>query len=439
MVLKIFVNINGKAKQNRRKGLAEKEERRIKRSFAGYPDIATKITESEGSAKRLCKEYIKHKVDAVIISGGDGTVQYHLTTYFKELYKSFGKGLAPIEFAHRLNRMALDPSTGLVLPAIYHRRKGTVNFYGDTLRMGGDVETIAERVMMRKEVSLTDFPRTYVPVFMLFPKDDPYNLDDTKLMTTYADGFLDRVFEEYYAPKKKGKDASIANALEVIGRTLASATLDNVLPRDSPQGAIYKERYVDTIMHSITGEVKIDDRVIVAPDEKRIALSIGAMGVNLYGLKPFYRMPRNPEKFVFFEAGKYEKTEDVNINNQMFQVLVGNPELLSIAKQLPNIYLGTATNVTGLTDTLARRVEIAQDEDLAYIADGSTETNGKNAVIEMAYLQPFVLLDYMPQEPKGSMLEWIAEKGFQFARRKFADSPIPDVIEQVQGRGMNGK
>jgi hypothetical protein len=45
----------------------------------------------------------------------------------------------------------------------------------------------------------------------------------------------------------------------------------------------------------------------------------------------------------------------------------------------------------------------------------------------------------MPQEPKGSMLEWIAEKGFQFARRKFADSPIPDVIEQVQGIGTNGK
>ncbi|MBW2963936.1 hypothetical protein KY363_00610 [Candidatus Woesearchaeota archaeon] len=424
MALKIRCNINGKAKGNQRKE-AYKEKRRIEKALHACPDVAVEVTTSEDQVKSRCKDWREQQADLIILSGGDGTVKHWLTTNFRENYRRLGNGMMPNEFAHQMNRMSFDPKSGLFLPPIHHKPKGTVNFWADTLCMGGDLDVIAELLTKasRYDDGLFQFKRVYIPVFMLYNKDRPYDLDEIHLGTTYADGFLYNVFWEYYAPKRRGGDSSIASALQVIARSAASIGLDSVLPRDTPLGKMYSERYMDRILTSIRGEVVINDNTtVVGPDEERNVTAIGCMNVNLYGIKPFYKVPSAPEKFVFYSEGQEEKPDELDINDHMFHVMVGKVNPLMVVGQLPNLYLGKETTVEGLTDRLARKLEIRQHRDLKYIIEGSEQSNGKTAVIELAYLQPVALIGYDGNGRKANQtIDRVVRKGLTKAQEKLDD------------------
>ncbi|MBI5881220.1 hypothetical protein HZB90_03755, partial [archaeon] len=60
------------------------------------------------------------------------------------------------------------------------------------------------------------------------------------------------------------------------------------------------------------------------------------------------------------------------------------------------IFSGEEVRIPGIIDTLASRVEIEQKKNLDFISDGSRSHNGNKVVIEIAYLQPFILPDYAP-------------------------------------------
>ncbi|MFC1741575.1 diacylglycerol kinase family protein [Nanoarchaeota archaeon] len=424
MEIPTAVMANANAKHNRGKK-ADKEKKSLEKRLSDCGDIRVDVTTEPELVKGLCNEYIRDRIRMIILSGGDGTVQEFMTRHFRQLYREFGKGMLPIDFARVMNSMALDSSSGLILPALYHKRRGTLNFYADTFKMRGDIDDIAEQLLYAKgdKNMSARFKRAYAPVFMLYSKDHPNDLENVQLMTAYADGFLFNVFREYYRPKEKGKDSDIFSAAHVVGRTAASIALDKTLPEDNGLGRFYSDRYKDKILTKNRAKVVVDGRTVVDEGEETSVMAIGTMGVSLYGLKPFYRLPRTPEKFLFFDRGKQEKPEDVNIDSYMFQLFVGNPDPLDVVKQLGNIYMGTATEVVGIEDILAKRVEKTQDERMSFIADGTPKYNGRSVVMELAYLQPFVMIDHgCWKKGVGDVLKDRVRREFVGLVERFTDS-----------------
>ncbi len=406
MPLKIAAIVNANAKQNKSNS-AKKEARKLER-ILDFSDAKVDLTGKADIVKNLCDDYMKEKTDIVILSGGDGTVQNFLTTFFKQAYKEFGRGQTPIEFARTLNRASLEQATKIHLPKIYHRRRGTVNVYADTLKMTGEMEQVAQNLYETKRFGNKNpthlFERAYVPILMLYPKDKPDDLESIQLMSLYADASLYRFFEEYYKPKDRGGECSMMTAATIIARCAGSITLSKIVDGISSASAFqklktaYENRYVDEILASISCEVIIDDATRMT---ERNATAMGTLGASLYGIKPFWRMPSKPQDFSpFYKAGTAERARDFSyekISGKRFQFIGGKPDPFEIVKALPKLYLGNETCISGMEDTLANRVEITQDENLKIIADGSRHSNGKRAVIEVAYLQPFIMLDKNPR------------------------------------------
>ncbi|MBU2561006.1 MAG: hypothetical protein KKD17_01820 [Nanoarchaeota archaeon] len=402
MVLSIEAIINGKAKQNRGRSV-EKELMHLRRTIGILPGSGVQSTATEEEVTAICDKVLMERIMIAFLSGGDGAVHYFMTEYFKQAYRRFGKRKTPIEFARAMNRMALNKRSKLFLPCIYHRPRGTVNVYSDVHRMEGDLEDITANIdaanRIHPEQGTRQFRRVYVPVLMLYDKEHPKDLDHVQLMTLYADGFLYNFFSEYYLPKDRGGSSNMLTALKVVANSSASALLDRVSPRKGIPGTLYSQRYIYRILDEIEGEVTADDRVIIGRKEKRNALAIGTMGVSLYGLRPFHQMPKSPEEFqAYFKAGEPEKEEALDPAAYSFHLLAGNPDPLDIVWRIPNIYRGRPAGIPGIKDTLAKKVEIEQAKVLEFIADGSRHSDGKRVAIEIAYLQPFILLDHAPME-----------------------------------------
>ncbi|MFH1064633.1 MAG: diacylglycerol kinase family protein [Candidatus Woesearchaeota archaeon] len=400
MTLKAASILNKNAKQLKQSRILE--EKSLEWILKGV-GARVDTPKSADSVAEVCREYIQEKIDIVIVSGGDGTVQNFLTHNFRELYKKFNTGgMTPIEFGRVLNNMALDPDTGLVLPAAYHRMKGTVNTYGKTLDMRSDIEIMAENLddALHKysEYGARAFRRIYVPILMIYDPDNQ-DIDNVQLMTLYADSMIYNIFEEYYGPKDQGNAVGPLDSLKIIVRAGVSAILDKMLPRDRSVGKIYKNRYIDRIVQESIGEVKADGTTIVGKEYDRNAMAIGTMNANLYGIKPFNKMPRKPKQFnAFFHATAPERKELLNPEDYHFQLLVGNIKLLDVAKRLPNFYLNRSSRIRGVADIMTKRVEINDVEPLRYIGDGGRFLGGRNMVIEIAYLQPFVQLNHRPMQ-----------------------------------------
>jgi len=396
-MLKIAALVNGNAKNNR-VGRAEKERQMLRRALrSAKVDITTKADIVQG----VCQDYIKEPVDVVMVSGGDGTIQNFMTHYFIENYRKFGKGMTPMEFARRFNRMAMDPASGVCLPAIYHRKKGTVNFYAETMGMKGDVDTIAENTGAAQ--SALEFARVYVPVMMIYSKENPNDLDALQLMTIYGDGFAYNFFEQYYEPKKRGEDSTFFTAAGVIARGSASAALAKMMDDASSllfasteiSHRIYRRRYADVLVPKIRCEVRLDGERL--PNPERTVTAMASMGAKTYGLRISWLLPARAEDFrAYFPPRVAEKPELLDSAEYRIHFMGGDVAPLDLSKTVPSLLLGKKNNTRGVTDRTARRIEIEQDEPLRYIADGSRQINGCSAVFEIAYLQPFILLDNRP-------------------------------------------
>jgi diacylglycerol kinase family enzyme len=396
-MLKIAALVNGNAKNNR-VGQAEKERQMLRRALrSAKVDITTKADIVRG----VCQDYIKEPVDVVMVSGGDGTIQNFMTHYFIENYRKFGKGIAPMEFARRFNRMAMDPGSGVCLPAIYHRKKGTVNFYAETMGMEGDVDTIAENTYAAR--SALEFARAYVPVMMIYSKENPNDLDALQLMTLYGDGFAYNFFEQYYEPKKRGEDSTFFTAAGVIARVSVSAALAKVMDDASRllfasteiSRRIYRRRYADVLVPKIRCEVRLDGERL--PNPERTVIAMASMGAKTYGLHISWRLPGRAKDFrAYFPPRVAANPELLNSADYRIHFMGGNPTPVELSKMVPSFFLGKKANARHVTDTTARRVEIKQEDPLRFICDGSRQSNGSSAVIEIAYLQPFILLDNRP-------------------------------------------
>ena len=408
MTLKTAGIVNANAKYN--KGSARKEARTLERILHSC-NSRVDITRSIAQVKKNCGEFIKEGVDIVMLSTGDGGVQTFLDFYFKQLYREFCNGMTPIEFAHNLNPMILDSNSAIPLPAIYHKRKGTLNVYADTLGMKGNAEKISENIHMANHkydgLGIKAFRRVYVPVLMIYSKEKPDDLETMRLMTLYCDGILYNFFQEYYAPREEGRDVNMARALEVIIRASTSSILDFFMPRNTTLGkGLYTERYIDKINREIEGEVKVtvvdedgstEEKTVISKNGKRNITAVGTTCASLYGIKPFHAMPNKPEEFKsYFGPLVQEEPQNLNIEDHTLQILTGNCKPVDLSRAVPPSYFRLPLNVAGMLNTKAKRVEIEQTESLNYIADGSTESNGKSVVIEIAYLQPFILLDHPP-------------------------------------------
>jgi hypothetical protein len=405
MVFRLAGSVNGKAKKNKGNSI-DKEGALLESSFQDL-DARVDVTKEPEEVVDHCRDYIRELIELVILSGGDGTVQNFLTEHFKQMYRHFGRGMTPIHFARVLNSMALDPASGLILPAIYHRRRGTVNVYADTLGMKGNLDTITRNLLMANQLyenkGLAAFRRVYVPIMIRYDANNPNDLDSIQLMTLFADGLTYNIFKEYYAPKEKGRTPSMLTALKVVARASASVTLDKLLPRDSPLGGLYNTRYRDRILEELEGEVKIDGTTVIEKGEKRNATAIGTMGVNLYGIHPFCVMPSCPKEFkAYFAPGMPATPDALDARQYQFQVLVGNPDLVDIVKSIPRFYQGRPPCITRAIETVAKRVEVdqvfteEQKDQAGCIVDGSRKDSKERFVVEIAYLQPFALLDRRP-------------------------------------------
>jgi len=408
MALKIAAIVNRKARRNNKdRAGAEEETLDLKQKLGSCGLVSVDRTSKAELVASVCSKYAQEGVDVVILSGGDGTVQNFLTHQFKELYRRHGGSRTPIEFAHVLNWMALDSASGVSLPALYHRSRGTVNAYADTLGMKGDLEMMAENLTEadRRHAGsgITAFDRVYVPMLLLSSKDEPRDIDKLHVMALYADGSVYNFFEQYYAPKERGENPSLLTAMRLITRGVSSAMLSTALDAcsnsltGSPElgRMFYRERFIEQTIRSTPGTIIIDGNALPSPT--RSVTAIGTMDVSLYGIRPFWRMPHKPVDFgAYFPSMMPETRPDLDPTGQAFHILCGDVSGMDIAKALHRIYLGRQTNITGLTDITARRVEIRQDVPLDFIADGSRDSIGHSVVVELAYLQPFILLDRKP-------------------------------------------
>ena len=397
--LKAAAIINGNAKNNKA-GRVDEERQNLRRILR---NAKIDITEKADLVKGVCQDYIRMPVDIVIISGGDGTIQNFMTRLFLESYRKFGKGVTPIEFARKLNLMALDPDSGLHLPAIYHRRRGTVNFYADMLGMKGDIERVAENISAAQ--GMAEFARAYIPILMIYSKENPYDLGAVQLMTLYGDAYGHAFFDEYYESKKKGKDPTFFTAMGIIARTSASAITGSVLDDLSDLAfgsndagrAVYSRRYTDHLMPLVKGRFRIDGKDVLF---ERNCSVMATIGTSLYGMKFFWRMPKRAEELsAYFRPRVGERPELLNAAEYGFHCICGNVLPTEYMKALPDFIRGTKTKMKGAHDVIAKRVEIDQEEPLRFITDGSRQINGNGAVIEVAYLQPFILLDERPVRP----------------------------------------
>ena len=410
MVLNIAAIINKRARRNKDKSrVAEEEALDLRRELGSCGLISVDTTPKPELVTSVCARYIEEGVNVVILSGGDGTVQNFLTHHFKELYRRYRRSMTPIEFAHALNRMALDPTSDVSLPALYHRSRGTVNAYADTLGMRGDLEAIAENLTEAERrhagSGITAFDRVYVPMLLLYSKDEPRDLDKLHVMALYADGSIYNFFEQYYAPKERGEDPSLLTAMRIIARGASSAMLSAAVDAWSSRLAgspelgrrFYRERFIEQTIRSTPGTVTVDGHALPYP--ARSVTAIGTMSVSLYGIKPFWRMPRRPVDFgAYFPSQMEEIGSDLDYRGHTFQLFCGDISGMDIAKALHLLYLGRQTGIAGLTDTVARRVEIRQDVPLDVIVDGTRDSVGKSVVVEIAYLQPFIRLDRKPMK-----------------------------------------
>ncbi len=401
MTLRIDALENAKAKKNKGKRHSSFEQRRLESIIGTLPHSNVHFTTTEEDVTYLCSKLIQEGTDIAFLSGGDGTVHCFMTEHFKQMFRRYGKGSAPIQFAQALNRMALDPDSRVHLPAIYHRKRGTVNVYADTNRMRGDLETIANNIehanTYHDKKGIRAFRRAYIPVMMLYDKERPNDLEHVQLMTLYADGLVYNFFQEYYRKKDMGGDSSMLEAVKVIARASLSVGMDKMVPRQGPAAMLYDERYMDRILKELKGKVKADNSTVIPEGGIRNATAMGTMGVSLYGIKPFHRMPRRPEGFrTYFPAGQHEIVSLLDPGRHSFHLLTGNPRPEEIVRKIPQLYLGLATGIPCITDRTARRVEIDQTENTRFIADGSRHADGKKVIVETAYLQPFILLDHLP-------------------------------------------
>jgi len=404
MTLRIAAIVNGTAKGNSLDHAA-KERSRLERAFRNAKvDTTTKAD----LVHMLCQDYHREKVDVVIVSGGDGTVQNFLVSNFKENYRRFGKGTTPIEFARKLNRMALDPDSGIHLPALYHRKRGSVNYYANALGMKDDLGMIAENCETAEkyfsQLGTRAFPRVYVPIMMIYPKENQKDLDMIELMTSYGDGFAFNYFDQYYEPRKRGEESTFFTAMKVIAKGTASGSLELALDKVSELlfssngfgRSIYPKRYVDFLVPTISCEILLNGNKL--PYTYRTVNIIGTIGTSLYGIKLFWRMPGRAEGFrAYYQPSMFENPEFLDASKYEFHYLGGNPPPVELSKMVPSFFLGKKANAPHVTDTLARRVEIKQEDSLRFICDGSRQTNGNSCVIEIAYLQPFILLDQPPR------------------------------------------
>jgi hypothetical protein len=399
--MRIASNANGNARRNKKE--VEKERQILEEILSGCPDSRVEVTKEEEEVPDLCNRYIDDGIEIALLSGGDGTVQEFMTEFFKASYLRFGEDMLPIEFANSFNSMALDPESGLILPDIYHKRRGEVNYYSDTLRMRCKKEQLRENISEAEQgEGRLGFRRAYALVLMLYNKDDPKDLKHVRLLTSFADCFLFNIFNHYYIPKDAGGDSTALTAMSVIGRTATSVVMDRLLPRDSLRGKLYQERYQDQILRQVQGEVKVDGKTVVEMDQKRTLAAMGSMCMSLYGLKPFYRMPGSPDEFLCFPQGVPEDASKINLDEHYFQIFTGSPDALDIVKKFARTYLRIPPNVPGAVDMLASMVEITQSEILKYIADGSREKNGSSCMVAKAMLWPFILLNEKPMSMPGS-------------------------------------
>lgn len=408
---KIRAIINEKAKRNKHGGAAKRQ--KTLEQIAGKHNA--KITTKPEIVAEVCEKLLLDPVAIMILSGGDGTNGNFLTVNFREKYRAFGKGMQPIEFAHHLNRLTLDPGSGVNLEAIYHDPQGTVNFYADALGTKGDAKKIRRNVQSRmfKDMGASAFPRAYVPVLMAYSKDRPDDLRRVHLMTVYGDALVYNLLAAYYRPKEKGKSPSFLNAAEIIVRGSASIaaakTLDTlskqILGSTAMSEMLYPDRFVDEIVSPVEGEVKVeyieDDtgRCRTASINRRIATLLGTVGMSPYGIQPLWRMPKNAEGFAYFPPTFKEEPEKLNPKDYTFQFLGGEFDPLDVVKAIPKIFMSQKTGIIGMADLEAKKVEIRQDNELSFIADGTRfpkAYNGETVVIEIAYLQPYILLEETP-------------------------------------------
>jgi diacylglycerol kinase family enzyme len=406
-MIKLAAIVNGNARNNKGSS-AGKEARKLQKILSHLKGSRVDVTSKSDLVSNLCREYSKEHIDAIILSGGDGTIQNFVTMQFKQLYREHGKGMSPIEFASKLNSTALDPDSEINLPAIHHRKRGTVNVYADTLGMDGNIERILENIeeadFHYPLLGKAAFRRVYVPMIMIYPRDKPDDLDMIQLQALYADATLRNFYEQYYLPKKHGGDSNVLTAGKLIARCAYSITVGKILDTAAEtllgsrktSVTVYSDRYIDRIMNVIECSVKIDGREVC---NERTLTAVGTMGVSLYGLKPFWRMPDKPQAFRrSYAPGIKEYAADFadSVQAESMHVLVGKPDTIDLVKELPKVYAGKRTKISGLTDMLAKRLEIEQKEPLKIICDGSRHDNGKSAVVQIAYLQPFILFDDMP-------------------------------------------
>jgi hypothetical protein len=409
--MKIRAIVNGAAKQNRGKN-ADTEGKSIESALEGCGDVEVHVTGTADLVDTKSDKFLEDKIDVLIFSGGDGTLENYHTAQFKQAYRRFAKRRQrPIDFARQMNRMARDPSSGLVLPAEYHKPTGTVNGTADTFKMSGNIKRVGHHLRLAKskhdELKTMAFIRLYLPMMMVYPKDRPYDLDHIRILSLYADALLYNFFHEYYKPKDQGGETGITTAMWMIAKCAGSIT--SAKARDTAakmlpilEASAEEEqdtRYINKILTTIDGKVKIDGREVL---QRRSGTAAGTMGVSLYGLKPFWRMPDEPEMFEpycypLLDKGDEQFTEEA-IKRKRFQFICGTPDPIDVVRALPKIFAGQRTGIPGMIDTLASRVEIEQEKNLDFISDGSRSHNGKKVVIEIAYMQPFILLDYEPMK-----------------------------------------
>ncbi|MBI5881143.1 hypothetical protein HZB90_03365, partial [archaeon] len=266
--MKIRAIVNGAAKQNRGRN-AHVEGKRIERALEGCGDVEVQVTSKAELVDSLSDRYLDEMVDITIFSGGDGTLENYHTAQFKQAYRRFAqRNQLPITFAWQMNRMARDPSSGLVLPAEYHKRMGTVNANADTFKMSGDMDRVGDNLRLAhnkyEELKTRAFARVYVPMLMIYPADRPDDLDHIRILSLYADATLYNFFQEYYTPKDRGGDTGMLTAMWLIAKCAGSITTAKA--RDTAAKMLpileasaeeeHNTRYIDRILTTIEGKVK---------------------------------------------------------------------------------------------------------------------------------------------------------------------------------------
>lgn len=400
MTLKTAYNINPQATRNIGRGKAK--ERGMKNTFRHCESAMVHLAKRPEDVVTFSMNCLKEGVDISIIDSGDGGVAKFMTNYFRQLFRKFGKGMTPPEFARIINSMALDPKSGLYLPAIYHNPEGGVNCYGKTLGMDRDMENVAENIESAekgecKNLGRAAFRRMYVPTIILYPADNPSDLERVHIMTLYADTSVYDFFEKYDDVKDK-EGASMITAMRMLARCAGSITISTALDMVSEKigRKAYYERYIDEIIHTTECAMSIDGNPGI---RERSVTAIGTMGVSLYGLKPFWRMPNTPEGFTNYNPGFLEDKNQLGpeaLDRLRFHLLCGKPKPLDIVLALPDIYAGRKTNLEGVIDRLAKRVEITEKEEMEVVVDGSRHTVSDRMVMQIAYMQPFIDVNKRP-------------------------------------------